>query len=136
MPLWLLQLLNIAFFVFHTALILFNVFGWIPRRTRRWNLVCLLLTAASWFVMGIWKGAGYCICTDWHWQIRRALSISGDPDNYIQLLVRTLTGWTPGESLVRFWAGAVFGFSLIASLTVNILGLRSARRRSVMISEP
>lgn len=120
MPIWLLQALNIGFFVFHTALILFNVFGWIWRRTRRWNLLCLGLTAMSWFLMGIWFGAGYCICTDWHWQVRRALGITGDPDNYIALLVRSLSGWTPDKSLVQPAAAAVFGVSLAASLTLNV----------------
>ena len=41
-----------AFFVLHTALIVFNVLGWIPRRTRRWNLAALLATLFSWTSWG------------------------------------------------------------------------------------
>ena len=82
----LLQLLNVAFFVFHIALVLFNVFGWMSRRFRGWNLACILATAFSWCVMGIWKGVGYCICSDLHWQVRQALGYSS-PDNFIQLVL-------------------------------------------------
>ena len=56
MPKPVLLLLDGFFFVFHAALIAFNVFGWIPKRTRRLNLICLLVTASSWFVMGLWHG--------------------------------------------------------------------------------
>jgi len=31
----------------------------------------LLLTAFSWFVLGIWYGWGYCVCTDWHYMVLR-----------------------------------------------------------------
>ncbi|MDZ7680781.1 MAG: hypothetical protein U5J63_03470 [Fodinibius sp.] len=31
------ELLDIAFILFHTALILFNLLGWIWKATRRWN---------------------------------------------------------------------------------------------------
>ena len=40
------------FFVFHSSIILFNLFGWIWRKTRRWNLLLILLTAASWTFLG------------------------------------------------------------------------------------
>lgn len=70
--LW-LRLLDVAFFAFHTVLVLFNLLGWVWRPTRRWNLITLGVTACSWFVMGLWYGIGYCICTDWHWQVRREL---------------------------------------------------------------
>ncbi|MEO5906489.1 MAG: DUF2784 family protein, partial [Saprospiraceae bacterium] len=64
------ELLDYFFFFFHTSLILFNCFGWIFPKLRRWNLITLLLTAFSWFVLGIWFGLGYCVCTDWHWAVR------------------------------------------------------------------
>ena len=48
------QFLNIFFFVFHTAITLFNITGWLFHPTRKWNIVTLLLTAFSWFFLGIW----------------------------------------------------------------------------------
>ncbi len=121
-----LRLLDIAFFIFHAALILFNVTGWAWRRTRRLNLACLLLTASSWFLMGIWHGAGYCVFTDWHFQVRHALGITDDPSNYVQLLVRTLTGWTPSDELSKNVAGVCFLVSLILSIGLNLRDRRQA----------
>ncbi len=108
------------FFVFHTCLILFNITGWAWRRTRPWNLALLGLTAASWFLMGIWKGTGYCIFTDWHFQVRAALGIHETADNYLQLLCRTLTGYDPAPLLVRQVAALFFGTSVIASGVLNL----------------
>jgi hypothetical protein len=122
----LLPALNIAFFVFHTALILFNVFGWAWAPTRRWNLVTLLATAFSWGVMGIWKGIGYCPITDWHWRVREAMGIRETSSNYLVLLVETLSGWTPPIQLANTVAVVV----LLGSLSLSIgLNVRDWRRR-------
>ena len=55
-------------------------------------LFTLLATAASWFVMGIWYGIGYCLCTDWHWQVRQQLGYQDDSPTYIHLMIKLLTG--------------------------------------------
>ena len=123
-----LAVLNILFFVFHTALILFNVFGWIPVKTRKWNLATLTLTFFSWCVMGIWKGEGYCICTDWHWQVRRAMGIHDDPNSYLILLVQKVSGWTPPSSLVNTVALYVFVVSIAGSAFLNIRDWRRRRQ--------
>jgi hypothetical protein len=88
------EVLNVAFFVFHTAWIAFNCLGWIWRSTRPWQLATASLTALSWVGLGIWYGWGYCPCTDWHWQVRERLGFV-DPPSYIQLLIRELTGVMP-----------------------------------------
>ena len=85
------QVLNIAFFVFHSAWIVFVCTGWVWTRTRPWQLAAIALTAASWFVLGFRYGWGYCPFTDWHWQVRARLGFI-DPPSYIQLLLRELTG--------------------------------------------
>lgn len=123
-----LQALNIFFFVFHTVLVLFNTFGWIWKKTRRWNLITLGATAFSWFVMGLWKGIGYCICTDWHMQIRRALGYHDTAQTYIQLMAQTLTGLTPPAQLTETVTGIVFAISVVASIVLNIA---DARRKQV-----
>ncbi|HEY3780956.1 MAG TPA: DUF2784 family protein [Fimbriimonadaceae bacterium] len=121
---------NVFFFIFHTVLIFFNVFGWLWKPTRKWNLATLLLTAVSWGIMGIWKGAGYCICTDWHWQIRRAMGIRDNADSYLVLLVQKISGWNPPISLVNNVALAVFVISLVGSVYTNVRDLRMATRPS------
>ncbi|MDH4059101.1 MAG: DUF2784 domain-containing protein [Cyclobacteriaceae bacterium] len=77
------KLLDGLFMVLHPAIILFNLFGWIPRKTRKANLILLLLTGASWFVLGIWKGIGYCPLTDWHFKVLRKLGQTDLPYSYI-----------------------------------------------------
>ncbi len=87
-----LQLLDVCFLLFHSLWILLVVLGWIWPRTRRLTLAALALTAISWFGFGYWRGWGYCICTDWHWQVRRSLGELNLPHNYIGFLIREGTG--------------------------------------------
>lgn len=88
---FLYKALDVFFLVFHSLLILFNLFGWIWKKCRFWNFLTLNLTAFSWFVLGIWYGWGYCLCTDWHWQVRKALGIPIEQHSYISFLLETLT---------------------------------------------
>ena len=111
--------LNYFFFIFHTIILLFNTFGYIPKRTRKWNLVMLLITCFSWFVLGIWYGWGYCICTEWHWEVRRHLGIY-DSDSYTHLLALKLTGINFSQHSVDIVTAAAFFISLTASLFLNI----------------
>ncbi len=117
---WVYELLNVFFLVFHTGLILFNTLGWIFRRTRKWNLLTLSLTAFSWFVLGIWYGWGYCFCTDWHWQVREKLGYTTPSNSYIRFLVQQLTGISFPEKLVDTVTAIVFFASLALSLYVNL----------------
>ena len=115
-----LQFLNSFFFVFHTVFTLFNITGWGFRKTRRLNRVTLLLTAFSWFVLGIWYGWGYCFCTDWHWQVREKLGYHDQRQSYIQFLVYKLTGKLFNEELVNYTTLIVFLLSLALSILLNV----------------
>jgi hypothetical protein len=89
-----LKAADIFFLVFHTGFMVWNVTAWIGRKTRPWHLLTLGLTALSWFGLGLFYGWGYCPCTDWHWQIRRALGDTDLPSSYTQFLAQELTGFT------------------------------------------
>jgi hypothetical protein len=114
------QFLNIFFFVFHTVWTLFNMIGWMFRVTRKWNLLTLLLTALSWFVLGIWYGWGYCLCTDWHWQVRRNLGYTDESNSYIHFLILKMTGINMDPELVNNVTLIVFVVSIIMSVWLNI----------------
>jgi hypothetical protein len=114
------QFLNIFFFVFHTLLTLFNITGWMFRATRKWNLVTLLLTAFSWFVIGIWYGWGYCPCTDWHWEAREQLGYHDQQGSYIHFLLLQLTGINFNRNLVDNATLIIFLVSLGLSIWLNI----------------
>ena len=87
-----LKLLDFFFVGFHTLLIFFNLFGWIFRKTRKLNLITLLLTGSSWFVLGLFYGIGYCPLTDWHFSILEKLGESNLPSSYIVYLLARFTG--------------------------------------------
>lgn len=122
------EFLNYFFFFFHTSLILFNSFGWIFPKFRKWNLITLLLTALSWFVLGIWFGWGYCICTDWHWTVRMNLGYYDMSNSYIQFLILKLTGINFSVGLVNIITVIVFFSSLIISIWLNI---RDYKRKTI-----
>jgi hypothetical protein len=114
------QFLNYFFFFFHTVFTLFNLLGWMFRKTRKWNLVTLLLTAFSWFILGIWYGWGYCLCTDWHWQVREHMGYHDQRRSYIQFLLLKLTGRDFNEQLIENITLIAFLASLIMSIWLNI----------------
>lgn len=116
------RITNTFFFIFHIILILFNLFGWIPRKLRRWNLAALLLTAFSWFVLGIFYGFGYCFLTDWHWQVREQLEYATDSNSYIHFLITELTDISVSEKLVDIFTAIFFFAALATSVYVNIKG--------------
>ncbi len=120
--------LNYFFFVFHTALILFNTFGYIPKKTRRLNLITLSLTAFSWFVLGIWYGWGFCFCTEWHWEVRGHLGITDNDVSYIHFLALKITGINFPQQTADTVTAAVFFGSLALSLYFNIRDWRRRRR--------
>lgn len=118
--------LNVFFFVFHSAWILFNCVGWAGRRTRPWQLLTVSLTALSWFGLGLWYGWGYCPCTDWHWQARARLGYS-DPPSYVQLLIRELTGIDLQPVVANVTTLLVL---IVAAGLGAALAIRDARRES------
>lgn len=120
------KIANTFFFIFHIALILFNLFGWIPKRSRKWNLVALSVTAFSWFVLGIFYGFGYCFLTDWHWQIREKLGYSTDSNSYVHFLITELPGVSIGEKIVDIFTTALFFAAFAMSVYVNIRDKKQA----------
>jgi len=124
---WLLYLGDGFFWLFHTVLIFFNLFGWAHRRLRPWNLATLGLTLVSWLVMGLWYGVGYCVCTDAHFTIRREMGIRDNGESYLQLLVEKISGWNPPVDLVNNVAGICMASAVILSIGTNIRDWRLRR---------
>jgi hypothetical protein len=125
------QFFNIFFFVFHTLFTLFNIVGWIFRKTRKLHLITMLLTAFSWFVLGIWYGWGYCFCTDWHWDVRRKLGYHDRSGSYIHFLVLKLTGINLNPQFVENVTLIVFLLSFVLSVWLNIRDWKTKKRKPV-----
>ncbi|MFZ9388038.1 MAG: DUF2784 domain-containing protein [Chitinophagaceae bacterium] len=126
-----LPYLNVFFFVFHTGLTLFNLTGWIFPATRKWHRFTILLTAFSWFVLGIWFGWGYCACTDWHWQVREAMGIHDRSNSYIHFLLLKLTGRDFDPGLVEQVTLYTFIFCVVAAVWVFIRDRHRKRKERI-----
>ena len=114
-----LHIANLFFYAFHTVLIFFNLFGWIHPRTRKLNLISLLITFASWFVFGFWKGWGYCFLTDWHYKVLLALDEKNMQSSYIAFLIEKLFGWSPNAQLVDLFTVGLATLALAFSFWSN-----------------
>jgi|SRR5690606_28679776 hypothetical protein len=113
--------LDIFFFVFHTALTLFNLLGWAFRKTRRLNLITLLLTGFSWGVLGIFYGFGYCFLTDWHWMVREKLGYETPYNSYIQFFLDEAFGIQTTARAADTWTLVLFLVALTISIVVNVI---------------
>lgn len=116
----LLHIANFFFYAFHTILIIFNLFGWLAPRMRKFNLISLLLTFGSWLILGLWKGWGYCFLTDWHYKILKALGERDIPSSYIAFLVKKLSGQTPNAEMVDIFTVSLAILALSCSLWTNL----------------
>jgi uncharacterized membrane protein len=115
------------FFVFHSTLIVLILLGWAWKKTRLVNLAIILLTAFSWFILGIWYGYGYCPSTDWHWQVRAKLGIRDLPSSYTKFLVDSFTGWDVKQKTVDIVTLILLIGAFTASLHANIRTWRKRR---------
>jgi len=108
------------FFVFHSTWIIFNLFGWMWKKTRLVNLITLSLTAFSWFILGIWYGCGFCPSTEWHWQVRIKLGIYDMPSSYLKFLIDSMTGLNISEGAVDIFAFVFLILAFSVSIMINI----------------
>lgn len=115
------------FFIFHALLIAFSLCGWLWKKTRRANLIVLLLIASSWFILGLWYGLGYCPCTDWHWQVRMKLGHYDMPTSYVKFLLDSLTGLNLNARAVDILTLTFYVLALGASLVANVRAWKEKR---------
>lgn len=111
--------LNKFFFIFHSTLMIFILFGWIWKKTRVANLIVILLTTFSWFILGIWYGFGFCPSTEWHWQVRMKLGYYDMPSSYTKFLVDHLTGMDISQKIIDIFAVLFLLLALFASVLIN-----------------
>lgn len=124
------HILDIFFVVFHSSLVIFNLFGWIWKKTRVWNLITLLLTGASWLFLGLIVGTlGYCPLTDWHFNILTKLGVTDLPNSYMKYLTDRITGLDFNAALVDKITLYTFLGALIISLYLNIKEFRKSKVR-------
>src|SRR5690606_38422778 len=114
-----LQFIDYFFVGFHSALILFNLLGWIWKPLRKWHLAIISLTFASWGILGIWYGWGYCPLTDWHWQVLHRLGEGNLPNSYVSYLIQRVLGFRLPDLWVDIMTLSLALLALAASVKVN-----------------
>jgi hypothetical protein len=115
------RFLDILLTIIHLSIILFNLFGWIPKVTRKAHFIVILLTAASWFLLGIWFGIGYCPVTDWQWQVKERLGERNLPNNFIEYVAEKLSGRNFDSGFVDAVTAACFAVAVVLSIYVNFI---------------
>lgn len=122
--------LDIFFLIFHTSLVIFNIFGWMWKKTRIANLITLLLTGSSWLFLGLIVGVlGYCPFTDWHFRVLYRLGETDLPDAYIKYLFDRITGLDVNAKLADDVTLYVFLVALGISLFANIRDRRAGKNK-------
>lgn len=124
------HLLDWFFMILHPALIIFNLFGWVWKRTRKANLVLLLITGFSWIVLGFWYGLGYCPLTDWHFDVLEKSGYQNLPNSYIKFLIERITGLDFDAGLVDFMTAVLFIIAFAASVFVNVKDHLKRKKKS------
>ena len=125
-----LKLLDIFLSVIHLAIVFFNLFGWIPKKTRKAHFILIILTAASWFILGIWFGTGYCPLTDWQWKVKAKLGERDLPPNFIEYFLEKIFVQDVSSAFVNTLIAVSFAVAAILSVSVNFIMPALARRRS------
>lgn len=116
-----LHFLDIFFTVIHILLIIFNLSGWVWKKTRRWHLLVLALTAASWGILGIWHGWGYCPLTDWHWDVKEKLGETNLPNSFVKYVFDNIFNTDMNVRVVdRITLFSLLG-AVAASIWVNFI---------------
>ncbi|HOP05505.1 MAG TPA: DUF2784 domain-containing protein [Tenuifilaceae bacterium] len=118
-------ILDWFFTVFHSLLILFNLFGWIWKPLRKANLILLMLTGGSWTILGIFFGLGYCPLTDWHWNVLEILGKEPNTSSYVAYLLQRVLSITLSDNS----ANAITTITYITALATSIIfNLKKYRR--------
>ncbi len=123
------KILDIFFLVFHSTLTLFNLFGWISKKTRKLNLITLSLTGFSWLGLGIFYGIGYCPLTDWHFKILEKMGHTGLPASYIKYIADRLTGYNFDPKFINHITAIAFIIAFTFSVILNVKNMLKKRNQ-------
>ena len=126
LPVW-----DILLTIIHLSIVGFNLFGWIPKATRKAHFISVVLTAASWFILGIWHGMGYCPFTHWQWNVKEQLGEKNLPPNFVEYMAEKLTGHDFDPAFISNVIAISFALAVVLSVYVNfILPRRRKMKRS------
>jgi hypothetical protein len=124
LPVIMLRILDLLLTLGHFVIIGFNLFGWIWQSTRKLHFICIVFTACSWFILGIWFGIGYCPITDWQWQIKEKLGEYQLPGSFIKYYVDKISYKPVSAALIDILTAICFSLAALLSVYVNFIKKR------------
>ena len=127
-----LHFLDIVLTLLHFIIIGFNLFGWIFPATRKAHFICILATGASWFLLGIWFGIGYCPITDWQWQVKTKLGEHNLPASFITYYADKLTGKNFTGNFINTITLICFALASLLSVYVNFIKRKKKIRNPLL----
>ncbi|PJJ79109.1 DUF2784 domain-containing protein [Mucilaginibacter auburnensis] len=116
-----LQLLDALLTFAHLLIVGFNLLGWMWYKTRKAHFVIVMITAACWFILGIWYGIGYCPVTDWQWQIKERLGEHNLPNSFIKYWADRITNSNVNTQLIDILTGGCFAAAFILTIYLNFI---------------
>ena len=119
-----LYILDVFLTICHMVIVGFNLFGWIWKKTRKTHFVAIMITAACWFILGIWYGIGYCPVTDWQWHVKAQLGEKNLPNSFIKYWADKLTGTDVNTGFIDVLIAICFAAALILSVYLNFFAKR------------
>ncbi|MAE84293.1 MAG: hypothetical protein CMB80_16240 [Flammeovirgaceae bacterium] len=121
-----LQFLDLFLTVFHSAFVLFVVFGWTIPKFRKYHVTAILLTLVAWLLLGLYKGViGYCPLTDWHWDVKRALGETNIPSSFIEYMVEKILGLNFPSLMIDVATVTGLVFGVVMSVVVYHKNVKS-----------
>lgn len=117
-----LRTLDAFYTLLHFLIIGFNLLGWIWKATRQLHFYTVMLTAASWLLLGIWFGLGYCPITDWQWTVKTQLGEKDLPDSFIKYQADRLMGRDFSPALINWITAISFSAVTVIAIYFRIAG--------------
>ena len=123
-----LKVADILFYVIHLALIISCLGGWAVPRVRTAHRYLMATILSSWFLLGLKFGIGYCVLTDWHWQIKDKLGQSDLPNSFIKHILDQVLPFGISNRAVDILTLVAFYGALLATIVVWWGDRRRARQ--------
>jgi hypothetical protein len=89
-----------------------------------------MITAASWFILGIWYGIGYCPVTDWQWEVKEKLGERNLPVSFIKYYADKITGYNFSAPFINKITAVCFILAILASVYVNFIHNRIMKKKN------
>ena len=122
-----LEFLDNLFLWLHIVIIIFNLFGWIWIKTRKWHFWLMVTTIFSWLVLGLKYGMGYCFLTDWHWDVKRKLGETNLPASFVKYFLDEYTSLHISATNVDLITGISFGLVVLIAVYLNLIKPRFSK---------